>query len=232
MRLTRIPKHWLLVTALVLIAASGAAVAYAADANTVYACVDNVNGNARVVGAGPFGATQSACRQNETAVTWNIVGPQGPQGIQGPKGDTGAPGSPGTSGAPADTLVTLAQNVTLHPGDRTSLAWIDTMNYSAFKLYARVTPYSPTPKIFVRIDDGPGVAGEGAYGEALPTLTLCPPPNTCSGFIPQNLVGWTGISTNISPGWSKFPKIRVVAGNYGVAGDPDATVSLYLLMSK
>ncbi len=104
LRLTRIPKHWLLVTALVLIAASGAAVAYAADSNTVYACVHSVNGNARVVGAAAFGAKQADCRQNETAVTWNIVGPQGPQGAQGqlgpagPTGPAGPPGSPGVSG--------------------------------------------------------------------------------------------------------------------------------------
>ena len=239
-RLARIPKHWLLAAALALIATSAAAVVYAADSNTVYACVDNVNGNARVVTAGAFGATQSACRQGETAVSWNIGGPQGIQGIQGPKGDTGAPGAPGAPGSPGDTLLTLAQNVTLHPGDRTSLAWIDTTNYSTFKLYARVTPYSPTPKIQVQVREGPGVAGEGPYGAtALPALALgpwapiCPTPNnTCPVFIPQssggNYVGWTGIS----PGFGKFPKIQVVAWNYGEVGDPDATVSLYLLMSK
>lgn len=35
-----------------------------------------------------------ACKADETAVQWNVQGPQGDRGATGPKGDQGQPGAP------------------------------------------------------------------------------------------------------------------------------------------
>lgn len=65
--------------------------------NTVYACVHK-NGNPTLVAEG------TACKPNETLVSWNIVGPRGekgdtgPQGPQGPQGETGLQGPQGETG--------------------------------------------------------------------------------------------------------------------------------------
>jgi hypothetical protein len=51
-------------------------------------------------------AQSTSCKSNETALTWNQVGPQGPQGDpgpQGPKGDQGAQGSQGPNGPTGPT---------------------------------------------------------------------------------------------------------------------------------
>ncbi|HEX4930753.1 MAG TPA: hypothetical protein VFV62_08570 [Gaiellaceae bacterium] len=76
--------------------------------NTIYACVKK-NGDVSLVGE------NERCKNNESRVSWNIVGPKGDKGDtgatgatgpQGPKGDTGPagpqgePGPPGADGAP------------------------------------------------------------------------------------------------------------------------------------
>ena len=82
---------------------AGGAVAHAVDnastsTNTINACA-NKEGQLRLL---PSGA---ACKKGETAVSWNIVGPQGAQGIpgltglQGGVGPSGAPGTNGLDGA-------------------------------------------------------------------------------------------------------------------------------------
>lgn len=58
--------------------------------NTVYACVGNLTKIVRDVGAG------GQCLKGETAVQWNITGPQGAQGIGSP-GPAGAQGIPGNA---------------------------------------------------------------------------------------------------------------------------------------
>jgi len=78
-----------------------------ADGAVIYGCVGKgAIGNLRVVDA------PSQCTRFETAVMWNVVGPQGPQGEpgsqgpagpagpQGPKGDTGSQGAQGIPGLP------------------------------------------------------------------------------------------------------------------------------------
>ncbi len=66
----------------------------------VYGCVVPASGNVRIV------PSLTACRANETPLSWNTTGPQGPQGPEGPKGDpgatgpAGAPGATGPAGAP------------------------------------------------------------------------------------------------------------------------------------
>jgi hypothetical protein len=77
----------------------------------IYACFQTQTGNLRVVPEG------TKCRDSETALFWNQVGPQGPkgekgdQGIQGekgPKGDTGATGPQGPAGSTLSSFDALA----------------------------------------------------------------------------------------------------------------------------
>src|SRR5262249_32252179 len=74
-----------------------------ADAQQIFACVNNNSGAVRIVAQG------AACRTPERLVTWNVVGPQGPPGPagalgppgpQGPAGPAGALGPPGPQGPP------------------------------------------------------------------------------------------------------------------------------------
>ena len=78
------------------------------DASLIHACVAK-DGTIRIIGA------NVTCKSNETALDWNIQGPQGLpgsqgiqgiQGIQGPAGEDGTPGEAGLSGYenPFDTI--------------------------------------------------------------------------------------------------------------------------------
>ncbi|HEY2543414.1 MAG TPA: hypothetical protein VGH92_10230 [Gaiellaceae bacterium] len=86
--------------------AGAAGVAYATSSLTsssqatgvIQACENPGNGDLRVVAN-----NATDCHANETALTWNVVGPQGPQGPQGPKGDTGPQGPQGDIGPKGDT---------------------------------------------------------------------------------------------------------------------------------
>jgi hypothetical protein len=91
-----------------------------AEENIIYSCVDK-SGKFRKVNA------PNDCKESETAIYWNKVGPQGepgqpgeqgpegqqgPQGDQGPKGDkgdTGATGPQGDQGLQGDTGATGSQ---------------------------------------------------------------------------------------------------------------------------
>ena len=68
-----------------------------ADAQQIFACVNNNSGAVRIVAQGV------ACRTPESLVTWNVVGPQGPPGPAGPAGALGPPGPQGPAG-PAGAL--------------------------------------------------------------------------------------------------------------------------------
>jgi type VI secretion system secreted protein Hcp len=98
--------------AIVVAAASTYAWARAQDTSTLRACAQTGDGSLRLVTDG------TACKKNETAVSWNVVGPvgpagttgaagrdgrdglQGPQGVAGPQGPAGAAGSGGTASSP------------------------------------------------------------------------------------------------------------------------------------
>lgn len=64
--------------------------AFAAD--EVFACVKNVNGQARIV------SETETCLPSEHKISWSITGPQGPQGPQGLAGPTGPMGPTGPTG--------------------------------------------------------------------------------------------------------------------------------------
>src|SRR5215475_11194014 len=63
-----------------------------ADAQQIFACVNNNTGAVRIVAQGV------ACRTPESLVTWNVVGPQGPPGPTGPAGAQGSAGQQGPAG--------------------------------------------------------------------------------------------------------------------------------------
>lgn len=86
---------------------AGTIVTFADTGGVIFACVNNLNGDVRIV------AQQVSCRSNETAAHWNILGPQGPPGPQGPAGPAGPQGPPGQSG-PKQQVVGV---VTVHSVD-------------------------------------------------------------------------------------------------------------------
>ena len=64
-------------------------------ADQIYACVNNSNGEIKLV------AQNATCKNSETLVVWNVAGPQamiGPQGPAGPAGPAGAQGPQGPAG--------------------------------------------------------------------------------------------------------------------------------------
>jgi hypothetical protein len=80
----------------------------------IHGCV-GPSGTVRIV------PTPGACKSNETALDWNVTGPQGqagpagPQGEQGPQGETGAPGAPGSGGTGGGPRVFNANGEDLGP---------------------------------------------------------------------------------------------------------------------
>ena len=66
--------------------------AHGGDTTRIHACLNPGNGTIYVVGA------NQSCGPNQTALDWNIQGPQGLQGEQGPQGPQGPIGPVGTAG--------------------------------------------------------------------------------------------------------------------------------------
>ena len=66
--------------------------------SVIQACENPGNGNLRVVAN-----NATDCHANETALTWNVVGPQGPKGDTGDTGPQGPAGPPGQKGDTGDT---------------------------------------------------------------------------------------------------------------------------------
>jgi collagen triple helix repeat protein len=87
------------VAALALGGGGGYALA-AADTQTINACENNFSGDVRIVDQGKAPCDTPV---NETAISWNVVGPTGPTGPPGPAGSpgpVGPTGSPGPQGSP------------------------------------------------------------------------------------------------------------------------------------
>jgi len=63
-----------------------------ADAQQIFACDQNSSGTVRIV------PQFVSCGNNESLVSWNVVGPQGPPGVAGPAGPVGPAGAMGAQG--------------------------------------------------------------------------------------------------------------------------------------
>jgi hypothetical protein len=78
---------------LVLLLAVAATWTWAEGTETVYhACVNNSSGTIKMI------APDEECKNNETRIMWNALGPAGPPGPQGSAGADGADGEPGPPG--------------------------------------------------------------------------------------------------------------------------------------
>jgi hypothetical protein len=66
----------------------------------IFACVNNGSGAIRIVAqnASPSSRVRATCRNNESLIVWNVVGPQGPAGPAGPAGLQGPAGREGPAG--------------------------------------------------------------------------------------------------------------------------------------
>src|ERR1700684_1375662 len=71
-----------------------AAAVVPAHAAVIHSCVNKTTGALRIVSA------TTTCKVTETAVSWDMTGPQGPQGPQGAQGTKGPQGAQGAQGAP------------------------------------------------------------------------------------------------------------------------------------
>ena len=84
-------KRFLLIVGMALVLlAVGVVYAWATTEGAINACVSS-SGSLRIV------SDTTQCKRTETALAWNVMGPQGPKGDPGPKGDTGPKGDPGPS---------------------------------------------------------------------------------------------------------------------------------------
>lgn len=90
---------------------AGTVVTFADTGGVIFACVNNTNGDVRIV------AQQVSCKNNETAAHWNILGPQGPPGPQGPAGPAGPQGPPGQSGPKQQVVGVVTVHSTELPAD-------------------------------------------------------------------------------------------------------------------
>jgi hypothetical protein len=84
-----------LAVAALVVAAGGIAVAAIPDSSgVIHGCYGKGNGQLRVV------ESASGCKNGETAISWNQIGPAGPRGLPGPRGPAGPRGSAGPQGPP------------------------------------------------------------------------------------------------------------------------------------
>ncbi len=124
---------------------------------------------------------------------------------------------------PGPVLITLAENVTIEPGERFKSEWLDVKTFRLFKLYARLTPYvSETPAaVFFGLNEHPvgaaGPSGLGHYGYVPADYEWQPH----GGTIPR----WTLVSSF----GGLYSEMRAYARN---DGDTPATIYLYLLMAE
>ena len=117
--------------ALLLIAASVSAQAQAQTTNTIYACAKKSDGNLRLVNQ------PSDCKNDENAVSWNIVGPVGAQGVPGVQGAQGPAGPVGPPGPTANLETKLLLAISSVSVERTlDLGTIDVSHFKHLRVSA------------------------------------------------------------------------------------------------
>jgi hypothetical protein len=175
-------------TLMVAVVAGATGVAYATGAvtsatTTIQACKNNVNGLLRVV------SDASACRTDETAISWNVQGPQGPPGPQGEPGPQGPAGAAGTAVAYArvDGAGTLDTTRSLNIDSVTRVA-IGTSPLSAYCFRLSVNPKNVVATV------------ENTVFAQTPMPGMPPPP---PGVFGMGLVSINAtVDSSVAEGWS------------------------------
>jgi hypothetical protein len=180
------------VVIVVLAGAGGVAMATTALERTattvIQACQKNSTGELRVVNAA------GDCKQNETAIAWNVqgaAGPPGPTGDTGPQGPTGATGPAGPQGPPgqsgdasADAFVarfgTNTNNAAAANGETCTLGQIllsasPSVTVGGVAADGRLLPINQNTALFSLL--GTTYGGNGTSTFALPDLRGLAPNN-------------------------------------------------------
>jgi hypothetical protein len=109
-KLPRYPRVSIIVITLIsAITITAALVVYAQSNSMIQGCFDNKTGVLRKVNS------PGDCSSKETAINWNVTGPQGipgPQGPAGPQGPQGSQGDPGPQGPPGASGISGLEVVT------------------------------------------------------------------------------------------------------------------------
>jgi hypothetical protein len=120
MGVLRAPRKGIVAVLTVAFALGAVLVAYANTGGMIRTCVYSSTGHLRVIGA------SEECKENETLLEWNMMGPAGakgdpgpmgprgpvgPAGPAGPAGVAGKDGAPGVSGYQVVTQTTPSNNV-------------------------------------------------------------------------------------------------------------------------
>ena len=72
--------------------------------NRIHGCYTSQEGKLRLVDPSAVAnQDESTCKRSETAIQWNVMGPQGPTGPQGAAGTNGTNGAPGAVGPTGPT---------------------------------------------------------------------------------------------------------------------------------
>jgi Collagen triple helix repeat (20 copies) len=146
-------KRMVIMSAAVLLSVFVSSGAARAQQTQLYACVNNSSGEIKLV------AQNAACKNNETLVVWNVVGPQGPigpQGPQGPAGPAGATGATGPAGPVGPTGPAGAQGA---PGQQGPAGTPGVLTFSQYACTGDLIPNNSSLNFVFDGSTGGGVAG-------------------------------------------------------------------------
>ena len=170
-----------------------------ADAQQIFACVNNNDGTMRIV------AQNVTCRNNERSLAWNIVGPQGPIGPAGAAGATGPAGPMGAAGATGPAGPTGPQGLAGGPLALGSFACVS----------GQSIPLG-SPINFTGTSSGSGISTSGASillqpaGVSQPGIYQIQLSNGATEFAAPNnamtfIVAYLNVSARIDISWTTVP---------------------------
>lgn len=197
----------LAVTGSLLLAAF--AVAPAADASTLYACVKTKSGSARVFTKKP------KCKKGETKISWNTAGIGGAKGISGVNGVNGTNGTNGKEGVPGQPQSAFSFNQTLEAGLlEENLAPVFSVDGVSVKLGCEfaigdLVALDATGPAGTRAESG--MVDERANGKGEPTQS------------PQQLIRNVAVSTTTTTDFASL--LSNVSGEVKNVGHVNATIS-------
>lgn len=131
----------------------------AADASSIYACVNKRSGSARFVSA------KTKCKKSERRVSWNAAGLAGAPGARGSNGSPGAAGAPGANGVGLDFASSNLGPVTLAEPPATDIVASKTIPAGSYLVSAKTVLGATKGKAAVLVGalceliDSPGTPG-------------------------------------------------------------------------